>query len=54
MKKIKNYIYRLNDNIGAGKYSTVYAGIDDIKQMPVAVKVIQIDNLPGEAIYHMF
>lgn len=47
-KKIENFSYGLNDNIGKGYSSQVYKGRNDANEEPVAIKVIDLKMLKCE------
>lgn len=44
-KTIEDYCYNVNNVIGKGTYSTVYQGYMVGNEIPVAVKVISIQNI---------
>lgn len=44
-KRIQNYTYNLDDQIGKGFSSVVYKGINNLNQEHVAIKVINLKQI---------
>lgn len=40
-KKLKNYLLDYKNLLGEGKFSKVYKGVDELNQLPVAIKVMK-------------
>lgn len=44
-KKVRDYIFKFNDVVGKGSFSTVYRGHHQTTHKPVAIKVVELRKM---------
>ena len=45
MVHIRNYVYSMNDFLGSGNFSKVYAGTNTTTHQRVAIKIVELGSL---------